>query len=270
VVGSQKNSYNDYTKSVISNPNPYKNAPLSMVAEQTHKDTKDSNSDKAFSVTTAYEYNDNGSLSAKTDFSGTTKELKTTFTYDEVGNTHVTNTGGRNTTVDYTTDKRFIWKESNTLGQFTEMTYDTWGNPLVIKDLNQLSTTYTYDNWNRLISKTLPNGNKTTSSINWYNKGDVTDDEPDDATLLYYTSSVDKDGNLTGAEYFDGTGHTLRKLIVVIPFPFSDLSGSKRRPAFVLADLQGDDIILCQITSQQTKDQYAIAIEDRDFIRSVK
>jgi mRNA interferase MazF len=53
--------------------------------------------------------------------------------------------------------------------------------------------------------------------------------------------------------------------IVVIPFPFSDLSGSKKRPAIVLTDLQGDDIILCQITSQQTKDKYAIAIKDLDF-----
>jgi len=53
--------------------------------------------------------------------------------------------------------------------------------------------------------------------------------------------------------------------IVVIPFPFSDLSGSKKRPALVLADLQGDDIILCQITSQHTKDKYAIAINDSDF-----
>ena len=39
--------------------------------------------------------------------------------------------------------------------------------------------------------------------------------------------------------------------IVVLPFPFSDLSASKRRPALVLADLQGDDIILCQITSKK-------------------
>lgn len=53
--------------------------------------------------------------------------------------------------------------------------------------------------------------------------------------------------------------------IIVIPFPFSDLSGSKKRPALVLADLQGDDIILCQITSQQTKDKYSIAIKDSDF-----
>jgi mRNA interferase MazF len=53
--------------------------------------------------------------------------------------------------------------------------------------------------------------------------------------------------------------------IVVIPFPFSDLSGSKKRPALVLANLQGDDIILCQITSQQSKDIYAIAIDQTDF-----
>lgn len=51
----------------------------------------------------------------------------------------------------------------------------------------------------------------------------------------------------------------------MIPFPFSDLSGSKKRPALVLADLQGNDIILCQITSQQTKDKYAIAMKDTDF-----
>jgi len=34
--------------------------------------------------------------------------------------------------------------------------------------------------------------------------------------------------------------------VVVLPFPFADLSGSKRRPALVLADLPGDDILLYQ------------------------
>ena len=37
--------------------------------------------------------------------------------------------------------------------------------------------------------------------------------------------------------------------VVVIPFPFSDLSGSKRRPALVIADWGGDDVMLCQIIS---------------------
>lgn len=55
--------------------------------------------------------------------------------------------------------------------------------------------------------------------------------------------------------------------IVVIPFPFSDLSDSKKRPAMVLADLKGDDIILCQITSQFVKDDYAVALDNSDFIK---
>jgi len=54
--------------------------------------------------------------------------------------------------------------------------------------------------------------------------------------------------------------------VVVIPFPLSDLSGSKRRPALVLADLPGDDLILCQITSQNSpKDPFAIPLESSDF-----
>ena len=54
--------------------------------------------------------------------------------------------------------------------------------------------------------------------------------------------------------------------VVVIPFLFSDLSGSKKRPALVLADLPGEDILRCQITSQQTTDGFAVALTNTDFI----
>lgn len=54
--------------------------------------------------------------------------------------------------------------------------------------------------------------------------------------------------------------------IVVLPFPYSDLSSAKKRPAMVLANLKGNDIIPCQITSQYVKDDYAIALYDADFI----
>jgi len=53
--------------------------------------------------------------------------------------------------------------------------------------------------------------------------------------------------------------------VVVIPFPFSDLSQSKRRPALVIAPLEGDDAILCQLTSMGIRDDYAIALDDGDF-----
>ena len=57
----------------------------------------------------------------------------------------------------------------------------------------------------------------------------------------------------------------IRGEVVVIPFPFSDLKKSKRRPALVLAELQGEDIILCQITSKTVKDMYSIPLSDGEF-----
>ena len=62
-------------------------------------------------------------------------------------------------------------------------------------------------------------------------------------------------------------GRFVKGDIVVLNFPFSDLRGAKRRPALVLADLTGNDIILCQITSIATKDIYAIQIENDDYIK---
>lgn len=53
--------------------------------------------------------------------------------------------------------------------------------------------------------------------------------------------------------------------VVVIPFPFSDLSASKRRPAVVVADLTGDDHIIAQITSVDRTDNYSISLEIKDF-----
>ena len=55
--------------------------------------------------------------------------------------------------------------------------------------------------------------------------------------------------------------------IVVVYFPFSDLSCVKKRPALVLADLKGQDIILCQITSQLIKDEYSIDLKSNDFLK---
>lgn len=53
--------------------------------------------------------------------------------------------------------------------------------------------------------------------------------------------------------------------VVVLPFPFSDLSASKKRPAIVIAQLSGDDIILAQITTKEHFDEYAITLQHNDF-----
>jgi mRNA interferase MazF len=53
--------------------------------------------------------------------------------------------------------------------------------------------------------------------------------------------------------------------VVVVPFPFSDLSETKKRPAFVVTSFEDDDLILCQITSKTIKDDYSISITEDAF-----
>ena len=55
--------------------------------------------------------------------------------------------------------------------------------------------------------------------------------------------------------------------VVVFPFPQTNLQSGKRRPALVVADLKGDDLILCQITSQARSDGYSVPLTAADFER---
>ena len=57
----------------------------------------------------------------------------------------------------------------------------------------------------------------------------------------------------------------MKREVVIIPFPFSDLSGAKRRPALVIADWGGEDIILCQITTKLKKDGFEVELNNADF-----
>ncbi|MDR0692384.1 MAG: type II toxin-antitoxin system PemK/MazF family toxin [Prevotellaceae bacterium] len=58
----------------------------------------------------------------------------------------------------------------------------------------------------------------------------------------------------------------IKGTVVVIPFPFSDLSNIKKRPALILADLPDDDILLCQITSQPHNEATALALTASHFV----
>ncbi|MDR0917084.1 MAG: type II toxin-antitoxin system PemK/MazF family toxin [Oscillospiraceae bacterium] len=53
--------------------------------------------------------------------------------------------------------------------------------------------------------------------------------------------------------------------VVVLPFPFSDMSSSKRRPALVLASSGASDYILSQITSKNVGDSIAVEVDATDF-----
>jgi mRNA interferase MazF len=53
--------------------------------------------------------------------------------------------------------------------------------------------------------------------------------------------------------------------IVLIPFPFTDLSGNKFRPAVILIDSE-DDVTVCFITTQLTwKSEFDITLQPSEF-----
>ena len=53
--------------------------------------------------------------------------------------------------------------------------------------------------------------------------------------------------------------------VVLVPFPFSDLSQSKVRPAVCLADAERGDWVLCQITSSPYGEPAAVSLDASDF-----
>jgi mRNA interferase MazF len=53
--------------------------------------------------------------------------------------------------------------------------------------------------------------------------------------------------------------------VVSVPFPFSDLSASKLRPALVLAASDRGDWVCAQITSNPYSDSKAIKLDTEDF-----
>ena len=58
-----------------------------------------------------------------------------------------------------------------------------------------------------------------------------------------------------------------RGSVVLVRFPFSDLSSSKRRPAIVLADAGRGDYVLMQVTSKTYADPDAVELTAASFAR---
>jgi len=55
--------------------------------------------------------------------------------------------------------------------------------------------------------------------------------------------------------------------VVLVTFPFSNLKGQKVRPALVLANVEFENLILCQITSKPYTSKIAISLKSADFAK---
>ncbi len=62
-------------------------------------------------------------------------------------------------------------------------------------------------------------------------------------------------------------GTLTRGDVVLFPFPYTDLGDRKLRPCIVLSEEIGEDIVLCQITSQRLlRDDYSIELKHANTI----
>jgi mRNA interferase MazF len=60
-------------------------------------------------------------------------------------------------------------------------------------------------------------------------------------------------------------GSFVRGDVVILPFPFADRAGFKRRPALILSVFSAKEHIVCSITSQLVRDDFCIALNPEDF-----
>lgn len=62
-----------------------------------------------------------------------------------------------------------------------------------------------------------------------------------------------------------------QRSVILVPFPYTDLSGAKKRPALVISSLdfniKNEDVICCLITSNPEDKQHSIKISNKDMER---
>jgi len=62
------------------------------------------------------------------------------------------------------------------------------------------------------------------------------------------------------------TSYEFGDVLLLSAYPFTDLSGSKKRPALVLADTSDEHILVARITSEEPRDDHDIALDRwKDF-----
>ncbi|MBR6083423.1 MAG: hypothetical protein IKP62_10970 [Salinivirgaceae bacterium] len=172
--------------------------------------TERTQSGKTFSYSLTYTYDSYGNALSETD---SRTGVKTTYTYNTKNHTNVekiAETGGLNTTTNYTYDatKRFITSTSvkydNGTPLTTSTTYDNFGRPLTETDHNGLQTKYRYDNFGQLAVVTSPDDDYTTTSYGWAT----------DATRSEITNHTQTKTRLGDTEtiYYDALGREIKRV----------------------------------------------------------
>ena len=163
-----------------------------------------------------FTYYPNGSLNEEYTEMGSTKEIKTSYSYDSFGNKASTSivasqdqNDSRTRTVSYTysSDGRFPATKTDVLGNIqTYEYYPEAGLPKKVIDANDFVTEYNYDGFGRLTNTIYPDAIETNSILAWAQNDS---DAPDGSMYIRIQESS---GNAPQKVYYDKYGKELRSL----------------------------------------------------------
>jgi RHS repeat-associated protein len=157
--------------------------------------------------TSSYTYDaTNGNLlTTVSDPSDDDMKVTNTFTYDKFGNqlTVYTTTNGasRSSSYTYYPSGRFIQTKKDIVGNTTTYVWDETKGTLTSETDRRGTTTYAYNNWKTVISKTLPTGITQYALTSWAN---------DVAGAVYKTESSVSKGAPPVTQWYDVRGNVIQ------------------------------------------------------------
>ncbi|NOU62284.1 RHS repeat-associated core domain-containing protein [Marinifilum caeruleilacunae] len=181
------------------------NRVTSTLVSQKHKDDASN-----YNVTTSFSYNSSlpFQMDSKTLFSGTSKNVKETYTYHAKGGLLSVSRKAadvatpRVTTYVYDSDGKFITKQKASDYIWEDYTYDKMGRVKTVKDQDNLITSHYYDDFGNHSSSTLPNGSTVTSNMLFTSSGP--------SGSLFYTERL-QPGKGYIKKYYNRLGQLLRE-----------------------------------------------------------
>lgn len=149
--------------------------PNTILYTQKHNDDSE-----IYKVEHNFIYEENGDIKEDVQtsmYKDKTVTLTTTYTHDDYGNVLTELTSGKNVVnvtncYEYDTNHlRLVKSYTYPTSAITTYKYDSWGNLISKSDesyaYNILSTTYTYDNWGQLVKTVNPDGTYTSITTEW-------------------------------------------------------------------------------------------------------
>lgn len=204
----------------IDNTNLYGNKYPSFITSVATEQTRASETTINIPIKNKYVYNTtNGDLISVTNNFGQPCENSTNYTYYATGMIHTTtdNSNGnvpRINTFNYDIKSRFAIKSTNTLGYFTQTTYDSrFGTPLIQVDITNKNTYYTYDGFGKNTSIATPD-NKTVYIIQkWTDSNDDLANDPFPVTNGLITKKIIGANRPTEFSIYNSSGLVIKKNI---------------------------------------------------------